>query len=90
MLIFLIILFVVAITALAIAGAQLRNPKPKSADKASEEPYEVLKENTSSPQIAAAVSIEFQDEIKTYCSKHEITISDLIRKSVREYMDMHN
>ena len=37
--------------------------------------------------ICTAVSKYFYDEVKQYCNKHHMTISDLIRKSVKEYID---
>lgn len=47
---------------------------------------ETLVQNAS-PKIGAEVSSRFYDEIKRYCTAHHMTISDLIRKSVRAYMD---
>ena len=41
------------------------------------------------PKIGAEVSASFYNEVKEYCSKHSMTISDLIRSSVKNYMDMH-
>lgn len=38
-------------------------------------------------KIGAEVSCDFHDEVKQYCSNHQMTISDLIRMSVRSYMD---
>ena len=38
-------------------------------------------------KIGAEVNGIFYNEITQYCSKHHMTISDLIRKSVRAYMD---
>lgn len=40
-------------------------------------------------KIGAEVNNYFYDEVKRYCRKHHMTISDLIRKSVRAYMDSH-
>lgn len=39
--------------------------------------------------ICAAVSKYFYDEVKQYCKKHRMTVSDLIRDSVKAYMDDH-
>lgn len=41
------------------------------------------------PKIGAEVSVSFYNEVKAYCSKHSMTISDLIRSSVKTYMDMN-
>lgn len=41
------------------------------------------------PKIGTEVSEYFYDEVKQYCRKHHMTISDLIRKAVRAYMDEH-
>ena len=38
-------------------------------------------------KIGAEVGSLFYYEVKDYCYKHHMTISDLIRKSVRAYMD---
>ena len=38
-------------------------------------------------KIGTEVSKYFYDEVKQYCNKHHITISDLIRNAVRAYMD---
>ena len=54
--------------------------------KNTESSYEVI-EGNSSPKISASVSNIFYDEIKTYCQRHHMTMSDLIRKSVQNYMD---
>lgn len=47
---------------------------------------EELSENANY-KIGADVSNLFYDEVKQYCRKHHMTISDLIRKAVRAYMD---
>lgn len=44
---------------------------------------------SNKPKIGAEVSISLYDEIKLYCSKHSMSISDLIRSAVRTYMDMY-
>lgn len=41
------------------------------------------------PKIGAEVSTSLYDEIKLYCSKHSMSISDLIRSAVKTYMDMY-
>ncbi len=41
------------------------------------------------PKIGAQVSVSLYNEITLYCSKHSMSISDLIRSSVKSYMDMH-
>lgn len=38
-------------------------------------------------KVGAEVGYQLYEEIKRYCRKHNMSISDLIRKSVREYMD---
>lgn len=43
--------------------------------------------NNSKPKIGAEVSDAFYREVKLYCSRHKLSISDLIRKAVRSYMD---
>lgn len=40
-----------------------------------------------SPKISSVVSVQLYEEAKRYCCKHRITMSDLIRKAVRFYMD---
>lgn len=39
------------------------------------------------PKIGAEVSYAFYDEMKEYCSQHNLSLSDLIRNAVRNYMD---
>ena len=41
------------------------------------------------PKIGAEISNSLYDEVTSYCRKHRMTISDLIRKSVRFYMDTY-
>lgn len=43
--------------------------------------------NASAPKIGASVSKSFHDEAWAYCRRHHITMSDLIRNSVKKYMD---
>lgn len=40
-------------------------------------------------RIASEVSDSFYNEVQSFCQRNSMTVSDLIRKSVREYMD-HN
>ena len=37
--------------------------------------------------ISASVSESFHDEVETYAKKRRTTVSEIIRKSVRKYMD---
>ena len=39
------------------------------------------------PKIGAEVSFAFYDEMTEYCSRHNLSLSDLIRNAVRYYMD---
>ena len=41
------------------------------------------------PKIGAEISNSLYDEVTSYCRKNRMTISDLIRKSVRLYMDTY-
>lgn len=52
------------------------------------EANEVITQNAK-PKIGAEVSSRFYDEVKQYCRKHHMTISDLIREAVRVYMDTY-
>lgn len=38
-------------------------------------------------KIGAEVSKAFHEEMSQYCSRHSLTLSDLIRNAVRYYMD---
>ena len=40
-------------------------------------------------KIGAEVGNTLYYEVKHYCNRHNMTISDLVRKSVREYMKNH-
>lgn len=51
------------------------------------EPHEYPQTETSNYKIGAEVGYSFFYEVKDYCYKHQMTTSDLIRKSVRAYMD---
>lgn len=44
-------------------------------------------QTNSRPKISAEVSDSMHSQIKRYCSSHSMTISDLVRKSVKDYMD---
>lgn len=39
------------------------------------------------PKISAEVDEDFYKSVRSYCSGHSITISDLVRKSVKSYID---
>lgn len=43
--------------------------------------------DSSSPKLTASVSRAFHDDVQRYCQGHHMTISDLIRKSVKQYME---
>ena len=58
----------------------------KSISSRQQETDDIFMQNTK-PKIGAEVSNYFYDEVKQYCNKHHITISDLIRNAVRAYMD---
>lgn len=45
--------------------------------------------NNAKPKIGAEVSPSMHNEIKQYCQRHGISISDLIRTAVKAYMDSH-
>lgn len=58
-----------------------------SLRKPPEEEIELFSTDNPHYKIGAEVSYYFYDEVKQYCSNHRMTISDLIRISVRSYMD---
>ena len=41
-------------------------------------------------QIASRVSEEEKQELEQYCKEHDIKISQLIRKAIKEYMEREN
>lgn len=43
----------------------------------------------NSPKIGAAVSEAMYEDVNDYCRRHRMTVSDLIRKSVCDYMKSH-
>lgn len=43
----------------------------------------------SKPKISAEVNDILYKEIQSYCTKNSISTSELIRRSVRDYMDNH-
>lgn len=70
------IIFVVAmVLIIAFAGSRKRPVQ-----------YEELTENANY-KIGAEVGSLFYYEVKDYCYKHHMTISDLIRKAVKTYMN---
>lgn len=80
-------LFLIALVAMIIMFiASAISSSRKKSNK-----YEISCETsgTVKPKIGAEVSEYFYDEIKRYCFKHHMTISDLIRDAVRAYMDEH-
>ena len=48
---------------------------------------DVRPEPKSRPKISAELNDELYSEVRTYCSNHSMTVSDLIRKSVKAYID---
>lgn len=44
-------------------------------------------DTNTTPKIGASVSRAFHDEAWSYCNRHHMTMSDLIRKAVKKYMD---
>lgn len=43
--------------------------------------------DSSSCKIGAVVNPELYDEVRQYCRRNHMTISDLIRNAVKAYMD---
>lgn len=41
------------------------------------------------PKIGAEVSDDLHEKATSFCKKNSMTMSDLIRKSITEYMDSH-
>ena len=39
------------------------------------------------PKISAEVDEDFYKNVRSYCRSHSMTISDLVRKSVKSYID---
>lgn len=74
---FLVGLIILIIILIAVAVSRSREQTVK---------YEELTENVNY-KIGAEVGSLFYYEVKDYCYKHHMTISDLIRKSVRAYMN---
>lgn len=74
-----------ALIASAIDSSK-RNSQPTNSNIYSE----YFSENTYSnqtPKIGAQVNESLYNEIQSYCQKHSMTVSDLIRISVKSYMD---
>ncbi len=42
--------------------------------------------STTKPRISADVSEQFRSEVDFYCSRHSITISELVRRAVESYI----
>jgi len=64
------------------------SPKRKNYDT----PTYYYEDNStsSSPKLSATVSKDFHAEVQRYCRTHNMTISDLVRKSVNQYMSQNN
>lgn len=60
-----------------------------SGSRSSEKTEPQSENENVKPKIGAEVTLAFYDEMKDYCSRHSLTISDLIRNAVRLYMDMY-
>ena len=41
------------------------------------------------PKISAEIPPALNDKIQSYCTKNSITISELIRRAVNDYIDNH-
>ena len=50
---------------------------------AEEEEYHVKR----TPKISAEITETLDNRVRNYCSNHSLSISDLIRKAVTDYMD---
>ncbi len=72
-----ILLLVIVIAVFVVCKRSANHKKPD---------YHLENVNTK-PKIGSEVSYCFYNEIKQYCYKHHMSISDLIRKAVRIYMD---
>lgn len=43
--------------------------------------------DSSSPKLTATVTQSFHNDVKNYCQRHKLTISDLVRTAVKKYME---
>lgn len=71
---FIFLIPVILVLVLLLVAIFKKQPEPEQSE-------------VSHYKIGTEVSSHFYDEVKQYCRKHHMTISDLIRKSVRAYMD---
>lgn len=56
-----------------------------------EEPVSRYETYTPSKQkLSAEVSDSLHREVKQYCSQHHITMSELVRRAVTDYMNTHS
>lgn len=51
------------------------------------QPLEDVRPLNRPAKISAEITDVLDNRVRTYCSKHSLSISDLIRKAVTDYMD---
>lgn len=85
-------LFLVLFVVIVIASVLSANKKSEEMmlDISSSPTHEYQEEkNIQRPKISAEISPALNDKIRLYCFENSITISDLIRRSVNDYIDNH-
>lgn len=91
----LILTVVIAVTGIIIAliASAIDSDRRSSQSPITNNNSEYFNENidytysNQTPKIGAQVNENLYKEIQSYCQKHSMTVSDLIRISVKSYMD---
>lgn len=83
-------LFLIVVISIIIVIALMLYFKYQSDNQAVTRTYDYTKEEPMRarlPKISAEVDDKLYREAKSYCDTHHLTMSDLIRKAIKEYID---
>lgn len=83
---FLLIFLIISIAMIIIFIIAIRSDSTSSNTNSSVD-HQRIDEMNIQPNIGAVVSDNLYEEIQDYCRKNSLTVSDLIHKSIRYYID---
>lgn len=86
---FIVIVIIAVIVVIALIASNFPTEYESKSETNSESESDSDATMYRQPKIGSEVTEAFYDEILTYCRNHSMTISDLIRNSVRDYIDHH-
>lgn len=79
-----ILIFVIVLVIMLIFFAKI---SPKRNNYNTTPIYYESSSDSSSPKLTATVSKSLHNDVKNYCQRHNITISELVRTAVKKYME---